>query len=137
MITPRLTALIVAMSVLGTGGPLAAMAQEQNIGNTAGTQNLAQEITQAASTAIEQNQANVATVTQTQATTLTTGKDGEIEIEEADVGTQESEVEQSNEAEAESGDIEQEAEAEQEAEQEVEGADLENFIAALVGDITL
>jgi hypothetical protein len=36
--TPRLSALIVAMSVLGSGGPIAALAQEQNVGNTEAVQ---------------------------------------------------------------------------------------------------
>ena len=36
--TPRLATLIVAMSVLGSGGPIAALAQEQNVGNTEAVQ---------------------------------------------------------------------------------------------------
>lgn len=45
MIVTRTTALMLAMSVLGTGGPIAALAQEQNVGNTeaAQTQDIAVE----------------------------------------------------------------------------------------------
>ncbi len=153
MITPRLTALIVAMSVLGTGGPLAALAQEQNIGNSEAQQGLAQDIVQAASTAVENNQANIANVEQDAKNEIevssesesgcgicgSSESEAETEVEDSELENeieQEAEIEQENEADIETGDIEQEAEQEAEQEQEVE-SELEDFIAVLFDDLNL
>jgi len=130
---------MVAMSVVGTVAPMAAMAQESendaDIGNVESTV----EAIQAASTGVNNTQENNAAVIQVQETRLSTGDSercddcGSIDIERASVGTQEAEVEQSNEADIETGDIDQE----QEVESEVEGAEIEDVLAILLGNLRL
>jgi hypothetical protein len=101
MITPKLTALMVAMSLMGAGGPIAAMAQAT----------VDQDPVQAIGIETGRNtQANVAEVNQE--------AENEVEISsEAESGDAESEAEaeaegKKSKAEAESGDAESEAEAE-------------------------
>ena len=139
MISPRLSILMVAMSVVGTVAPMAAMAQESENELDVGNTEAAQEVVTAASTAVENNQNNDATVLQVQETSLRTGDSercddcGSIDIERASVGTQESEIEQSNEADIETGDIDQDVDADQ----DVEGADIDDFVAVLLGNLRL
>jgi len=130
---------MVAMSVVGTVAPMAAMAQESENELDVGNTEAAQEVVTAASTAVENNQNNDATVLQVQETSLRTGDSercddcGSIDIERASVGTQESEIEQSNEADIETGDIDQDVDADQ----DVEGADIDDFVAVLLGNLRL
>jgi hypothetical protein len=127
------------MSVVGTVAPMAAMAQESENELDVGNTEAAQEVITAASTAVENNQKNEANVVQVQETSLSTGDSercddcGSIDIERASVGTQESEIEQSNEADIETGDIDQDVDADQ----DVEGADIDDFVAVLLGNLEL
>jgi hypothetical protein len=109
MLSPRLTALIVAMSALGASGPLAAMAQETNIAeNFLGQANTA---TNVADTSADGNvQVNDAKVSQSIENIAECDDECGPEVSTGD-NTNVAEVDQENEIET--GDVTQDLTAEQ------------------------
>jgi hypothetical protein len=111
MITPRLTALIVAMSALGASGPLAAMAQEEEVNTAANILSQANTAANVADTSADDNvQVNNAEVSQSIANVAACDDKCGPEVETGD-NTNFAEVDQENEIET--GDVTQDLTAEQ------------------------
>jgi hypothetical protein len=112
MITPRLTALMVAMSVLGTGGPIAALAQA-DAGNSA-------------------NQIiGVETGRNTQSNSAVVGQSAENEIEISSDADSEADSEAKSESDGDKSESEAESEADSEADAETS---VEDSVVAATND---